>query len=273
MEKNIEQEANLSPKTVSAWQIHRRLYNWIIGWADTPYGGWVLFFLSLAESSFFPIPPDVLLAPLCLGNRKKWWQFALSCSVASVIGGMIGYGIGMFLWANVGGFFHEHVPGFHYDSVVTASGETVTGLIDANKVEVAMPMMHDTVNYPFSMTHLDGTQTSFTQSDADDIEVTVKPFTKTGSLYEAHNWKVVAVAGFTPLPYKVITISAGVFKINFLIFCIASAISRSARFFIVAGLIGRYGDTVEPLIDKYFNLLSLAFVVLLVGGVAVMKLL
>ena len=257
---------------IKSWHIHRRLYNWIIGWADTPYGGWVLFVLSFAESSFFPMPPDVLLAPLCLGNRKKWWQFALSCSVASVLGGIVGYGIGMFLWQNVGGFFHDHVPGFHYDSVIVSDNQGVPfrGLIDSDSITVKVPMMHAEVIYPVTIIQ-DGTSHTFTESQV--IDVVVKPFTKTGALYKAHDWKVVAVAGFTPIPYKVITVSAGVFEINFLIFCIASALSRSARFFLVAGLIGRFGDTVAPLIDKYFNLLTLAFVILLIGGIAVMKLL
>jgi membrane protein DedA with SNARE-associated domain len=94
-----------------------------------------------------------------------------------------------------------------------------------------------------------------------------------GSLYSEHDWKIVAIAGFSPLPYKVITITAGVFKINFLIFVIASALSRSARFFIVAGLFGWKGEAIRPFIEKYFNWLSLAFVILLIGGFAVLKLL
>lgn len=270
MKNNFETTVQNSETSPKSWHIHRRLYNWIIGWADTPYGGWVLFVLSFAESSFFPVPPDVLLAPLCLGNRKKWWQFALSCSVASVLGGIVGYCIGIFLWQNVGGFFHDHVPGFHYDSVVIGEneGETFHGLIDTDGIAVEMPMMHATPSYP--VTIMQG-ETAHTFTEAQVSEVVIKPFSKTGALYKTHDWKVVAVAGFTPIPYKVITVSAGVFKINFLIFCIASALSRSARFFLVAGLIGRYGDSVAPLIDKYFNLLTLLFVILLAGGVAIMK--
>ena len=84
---------------VPRWHLHRRLYDWVLHWAHTPYGSPALFCLSLAESSFFPVPPDILLAPLVLGNRKKWVRFALACSVASVVGGILGYLIGMGVWA------------------------------------------------------------------------------------------------------------------------------------------------------------------------------
>ena len=96
----------------------RRLYEWILHWAETKYGVPALFLLALAESSFFPIPPDVLLIPLALGARSKAIRFALVCSVASIIGGIAGYGIGYFAWWNgeaysaVALFFFNHIPGF-----------------------------------------------------------------------------------------------------------------------------------------------------------------
>jgi membrane protein YqaA with SNARE-associated domain len=87
----------------------------------------------------------------------------------------------------------------------------------------------------------------------------------------------VGIAGFTPIPYKVFTIAAGFFKMNFAVFVIASAVSRSARFFLVAGLIGilfeKYGERIQRFIDKYFNWLAIAFVVLLVLGFLVLKVL
>ena len=69
-----------SPSPVPGWHLHRRLYDWVLHWADTPYGGPALFVMAFAESSFFPIPPDVLLAPLVLGNRRKRFGYALACS-------------------------------------------------------------------------------------------------------------------------------------------------------------------------------------------------
>lgn len=206
-------EAVPARPAVPWWHLHRRLYDWVLHWADTPYGGWALFVMSFAESSFFPVPPDVLLAPLVLGNRRKWLQFAGLCSLASIIGGMVGYLIGYTVWAGIDQMvFSWHIPGINETNFDKASG-----------------------------------------------------------WYAAWNFWVVAAAGFTPLPYKVITISAGVFGINFWIFLVASAASRSARFFLVAGLMGRFGPAIKPLIEKYFNLLCLAFMVLLVGGFVLIK--
>lgn len=263
-----DQERTAKPR-VPAWHLHRRLYDWILHWADTPYGGWALFVMSLAESSFFPVPPDVLLAPLVLGNRRKWVGFATMCSVASIIGGILGYGIGMFLWVGVGNFFHDRVPGFDRDQVVMADGRELAGMIDGENVVVKPPMMKAEVTYPATLTTRDGEKVSLAAQEVTTAHV--RPFTKVGALYKEYNFWIVAAAGFTPLPYKVITISAGVFKINFLIFCIASAASRSARFFLVAGLMGILGPRIAPLIDKYFNLLCVLFTVLLIGGFAVIK--
>ena len=90
----------------------RKLYDWVLHWAETPSGPLALFFLALAESSFFPIPPDPLLIALCLGSVKKAWRFALYTSIASVIGGVIGYLIGYAIWESVDSFFFAYIPGF-----------------------------------------------------------------------------------------------------------------------------------------------------------------
>lgn len=199
---------------IAWWHWHRRLYDWVIHFADTAGGERALFLLSFAESSFFPVPPDVLLGPLALGAPKKWLRFAVFCSLASVLGGIFGYCIGMFLWSIIG---------------------------------------------PWAYTHLGG------------IGFTVENFAKFQAGYEKYDFGIVFTCGFTPLPYKVCTISAGVAKINFVGFLIASTVSRSARFFIVAGLMGWKGEKIRPFIEKYFNWLSLAFVGLLIGGFLVIK--
>jgi len=93
-------------------KLFRKLYDWVLHWADTPYGPLALFLLALAESSFFPIPVDPLLIALCLGAIKKSWRFALATSLASVTGGMIGYLIGFGIWEAVDSFFFKYVPGF-----------------------------------------------------------------------------------------------------------------------------------------------------------------
>ena len=260
---------NAQTQQVTWWHLHRRLYNWVIHFADTKHGATALFCLSFAESSFFPIPPDVLLAPLSLGAPKKWFRFALACSIASILGGILGYCIGMFLWAAVGPFFHDHVPGFAWDTVKTTSNQTINGEVRSDSLEV-ISFRHVEPKYPLSITDESGKELVFAKNDVEDIQI--NPFSTVGSLYSVHDWKIVATAGFTPLPYKVITITAGVFKINFLIFVIASAISRSARFFLVAGLFRWKGESIKPFVEKYFNWLSLAFMILLIGGFAAIKL-
>ena len=196
------------------WHWHRRLYDWVIHFADTKHGPTALFALSFAESSFFPVPPDVLLAPLALGAPRKWLRFALACSIASVLGGILGYCIGMFAWEAI---------------------------------------------HPWVFAHLGG------------IGLTEENFATFQSWYNKYDFWIVFLCGFTPLPYKVCTISAGVAGINFFGFLIASTVSRSARFFLVAGLMGWKGEKIRPFIEKYFNWLSLAFGILLIGGFLVIK--
>lgn len=166
-----------------------------------------LFVLSFAESSFFPIPPDVMLLPMCIANRARCWYYATVCSVASVLGGMAGYAIGHFLWERVKAFFFTKVPGF-----------------------------------------------------------TEHGFERVAGLYDQYDFWVVFTAGFSPVPYKLITITAGVFEIAFPVFVIASVVSRSARFFLEAWACHRFGVRAQELIDKHFNLVAIAFVVLLIGG-------
>ncbi|MFY9342403.1 MAG: YqaA family protein [Planctomycetota bacterium] len=190
----------------------RRLYDWVLHWAETPYALPALFVLSFAESSFFPIPPDVLLIALCIGEPARSYRFALWCSIASVLGGIAGYGIGMFAWDQLRDFFYAWVPGVNAESVAQVS-----------------------------------------------------------ALYDKHNFWVVFVAAFTPIPYKVCTILAGVCAINFPMFVVASAIGRSARFFLVAWLIRRFGPSIKDFIEKRFALVTFLGAGLLIGGFVAIK--
>lgn len=190
----------------------KKLYDWVLKWADTPYGSWALFILAFSESSFFPIPPDVLLIALAVGKPKKALRFALICSGGSVLGGILGYLIGWQFMAVVG---HKIIAFY--------------GLTE--KIAIM------------------------------------------ASLYNQYNAWAVGIAGFTPIPYKVFTISAGAFEVNFLIFLMASAVSRSARFFLVGGLIFMYGPRIQAFIEKYFNLLAIVFTVLLIASFFLIKVL
>lgn len=200
-------------------KLMRKLYDWVLHWAETPYGPAALIILSFAEASFFPIPPDVLLIALALGARKNSLLFALYCSLASVAGAIFGYGIGHFLWwgeggqfSNIANFFFNNIPGF-----------------------------------------------------TTDVFYNIK------DMYEEWNFWIIFTAGFTPIPFKVFTISAGAFDINFVMFMIAGLVSRSARFFLVGWLIYKFGEPIRSFIDKYFNWLAIGFTILLVGGFYIIK--
>ncbi|MCI0499992.1 MAG: DedA family protein [Planctomycetales bacterium] len=262
-----------STEKTTWWHLHRRLYNWVIHFADTPHGERALFALSFAESSFFPVPPDVLLAPLALGAPKKWFRFATLCSIASMLGGVFGYCIGIFLWFLVGNFFHTYVPGFSRDTVTLKDNTQIQCIVDTDCVRTEGFLMNlkTTIQYPLVITLPGGEKRELSEQEVSDVQV--KTFSIVGDQYRQYGWQIVAFAGFTPFPYKVITITSGIFKINFLVFVIASVLSRSARFYMVAGLFGWKGETVRPFIEKYFNWLSLLFFLLLIGGFAAIKLL
>jgi membrane protein YqaA with SNARE-associated domain len=188
----------------------RRLYDWVLHWAETPYAEWALFFIAFVESSVFPIPPDVLLSAMAVAVPRKSFRYAAICSIGSVLGGILGYMIG---W-----------------QFMTAIGEPIIrfyGLM--GKVEYIQ------------------------------------------SLYQQYDAWAVGIAGFTPLPYKIFTIAAGAFHIRFSVFVIASIVSRSARFFLVAGLFYFFGAGIQSFIDKYFDILAVAFTVCLIGGFVIMK--
>jgi len=190
----------------------RACYDWTIGWSKTKYARWALAAIAFAESSFFPVPPDVLLIPMVIAERKKWFQIALICSVCSVLGALLGYFIGYQLYELIG-----------------------QKIVDLYNLQSAV----DTV----------------TQQ------------------YNQHAFFAIFTAAFTPIPFKVFTIVAGLCKISILTLVVASAIGRSARFFLVAVLIRIFGEKIQYFIEKYFNLLTIVFTILLIGGFFCIKLL
>ena len=112
----------------------RRCYDWVLSWAPTPYAVPALFLLAFAESSFFPVPPDVLLIAMCIGTVQKSYRFATWCAIGSVVGGMAGYGIGYYLWDNelVKNFFYDYIPGVNESSVtitITAASVNIEATI------------------------------------------------------------------------------------------------------------------------------------------------
>lgn len=178
-----------------------QLFAWIDSLALMPHPGWWLFLLAFAESSFFPIPPDVLLITLGVAAPERAIWYALVCTVGSVLGGMFGYGIGLY-----GG----------------------------------RPLLYRI----------------FRESKIQAVE----------RLYDRYNAWATGIAGLTPIPYKIFTISGGAFKINFRVFVLASIASRGLRFMAEGVLLYFFGAPIRDFIYTWFNWLSVAFVVLLVGG-------
>lgn len=188
----------------------RKLYDWTVHWSKTPKAPGALFWISFIESSFFPIPPDVLLIAMTISNRHKWIRNAVIATLGSVAGALLGYLIGWGFYETLG-----------------------KPIVDAYN-------MHATVDL-------------------------------LGRKYAENAFFVVFTAAFTPIPYKAITITAGLFHINLLTLVIASVIGRAGRFFIVAGALRLFGRRIESVIEKYFDILSVAFILLIAGGFYFLK--
>lgn len=184
-------------------RIFGALYDRVLGWARHPRAPWYLGGLSVAESSFFPIPPDVMLAPMVLARPERAWFLAAITTVASVAGGVIGYFIGMFAF---------------------------------NLVE---PLLH-----------------RFGYWDA--YLLTREWFDKWGFLV------IVFIGGFSPVPYKIFTITAGAVAMALVPFVIGSLLGRGMRFFLVAALMHWGGPRFEPYLRRYVDVIGWTVVVALI---------
>lgn len=188
----------------------RRLYDWTLEKAGHRYAERWLAFISFVESSVFPIPPDVLLAPMCLSRPERAWRYAFICTAASVAGALLGYAIGLFLFETVG-------------------------------------------QWVLSIYGLE------------------EQFAEFRGSFNENGWIIVLLAGFTPLPFKVVTIASGATGLPIAILVLASIISRAGRFYLVAALLWKFGPPMKRLIDKHFGLFTAAFGILLVGGFLALK--
>ena len=189
----------------------RSLYNWTLKKAEHKYSSWILSIVSFSESSFFPIPPDVLLIPMIIAKRTKAWTYALICTLSSVIGGVAGYAIGFFLFNSIGILIVEFY-------------------------------------------HLSNSFNIFE------------------NYYKEYGILIVLGAGFTPFPFKFITIASGVFSLNIFLFILTAFIARGLRFYLLACLLFIFGEKIKILIDKYFNILAVLFFILLLGSFMLIKL-
>jgi membrane protein YqaA with SNARE-associated domain len=184
-------------------QIFKPIYDRMLEWAKHPHAARILGGLSFAESSFFPVPPDVMLAPMCLADRKKAWRFAFITTMASLAGGVAGYFIGFYLFTSIEGWLQTS----HY-------------------------------------------------WDA---------YLKGREWFASYGVWAVFIAGFSPVPYKIFTITAGVAALNLPGFILASLIGRGARFYLVAGLIVAGGAKMEAMLPRYIERIGWAVVVIAVA--------
>lgn len=175
--------------------ILKKLYNKILELSAKPKTEKILGLVAFTESSFFPIPPDLLLIPMALSRPLKWIRLALITTIFSVLGGLLGYFIGVFLWETIG-------------------------------------------QYIIEIYHLENKFSIFKEN------------------YNSQGALIVFIAGFTPIPYKLITIASGGMNLDLVIFILASTISRGARFFLLTGIIRIFGNAAKLFIDKYFSLLT-----------------
>ncbi len=178
------------------------MYDMAIRWARHRHAPWYLGGLSFAESSFFPIPPDVMLAPMAMAKRHRAWRYAWITTIASVLGGLFGYLIGMFAF------------------------------------DLVEPLLHQAGYW--------------------------ERFQTAQQWFEEWGFWIVFIAGFSPIPYKVFTISAGTIGMALLPFLIASLIGRGARFFLVAGLIRWGGERMERVLKRYIDIIGIAVIVVAV---------
>ena len=181
------------------------LYARLNALSSSPRAMPALAVVAFAESSFFPIPPDVLLVPMTLAQPRRAWQFALVATVASVLGGMLGYAIGAALYDTLGQWL---VNLYGYGAKMEALKQT----------------------------------------------------------YAQWGWLVILVKGLTPIPYKLVTITSGLLGYNFPLFVALSALTRGARFFLVAGAISRFGEPLRAAMERNFAAVLGGFAALVLAG-------
>lgn len=188
----------------------RTLYDWVMRHSAGPHAFWYLGAIAFAESSFFPIPPDVMLVPMALADRKRALLLAGWCTLMSVTGGILGYAIGSLLYNSVG---HWLIGVYGYGSQME----------------------------------------------------------EFRALYAQYGAWIILIKGLTPIPYKIVTIASGFAGYNFALFVLLSAITRGARFAIVAGLIYWFGEPVRAFIERRLELVMLGLLAVIVGGFVIAR--
>ncbi|CCJ05948.1 YqaA family protein [Methylocystis sp. SC2] len=185
----------------------KKLYDWTMSLAASRHAPLALGAIAFAESSFFPVPPDVILVPMTLAEPKKAWYFAGICTLASVAGGALGYAFGALF----------------YDTI----GQWLINLYGYGEKMEALRAF----------------------------------YAQWGAIF-------ILVKGFTPIPYKLVTIVSGLLAYNFPLFIVLSMLTRGARFFVLAAAINRFGDPIRSKLESHFGLFMGSLAVIVVAGFA-----
>jgi membrane protein YqaA with SNARE-associated domain len=301
-----ETPAILTP-TPQKKNIIRRLYDWVLSWAETRFGTPALFILAFIESSVFPVPPDVLQIALSTGKPKRAFWYATVSLVGSVAGAFLGFLIGYLFWSATQDFFYNYV--FSRETFAVVAGDEKSGITRLRFNVEAYPadtegVMNDIKNIVSSQnisyskiqqgedafsvppgevpTPLVILTTYETQADTlrtlreelSALPCVIGPIVEVPvmGLYHEHGFMAIFISAPTPIPYKLFTIAAGVCEISLWTLFIASVLGRGARFYAVAAIMYYFGPTVKIWIDKYFNLLMIVFTILVIAGIAAIKL-
>lgn len=215
-------------------RVLKRMYAWVVGWADTKWGAPALVVLSFVESSFFPIPPDPLLIALCLGKRKRSLWYAFLCTAASVAGGVAGWFIGQALFGVVVDVINALGAGPKWFGTPESAADLTAAEL------AALPREGDLVFYPDGYFHL--------------IQ----------GKFEQNALLAYFSAALTPIPYKAFTIAGGVFSVSLAMLIVGSIFGRGLRFFSLGVMIYAFGDKVKPIIERYFEWITIGVCILLV---------
>lgn len=188
----------------------KRFYKWIMDSAFNPHAMWIVSIISFAESSFFPLPPDLLIIPIVLAKRYLAWKLAWLCTLTSVIGGIVGYGIGYFMFETL--------------------GEWIINTYN----------LHST-------------------------------FERFQIEFRYWGFWIIVLKGLTPIPYKLVTIASGVAQLDMKTFIIASIITRGFRFYLLSALLWFFGPWAKDFIEKYFHLVLILSLAIIVLGFLIVK--
>lgn len=183
----------------------KKLYAWTLSLAESRHATLALAGVAFAESSFFPLPPDLILLPMSLAKPQKAWLYAAVCTAASVLGGMLGYMIGALLYDTLGQWI-IHLYGY------------------GPRIEILR------------------------------------------AFYGKWGWAFILVKGFTPIPFKLVTIVSGLLGYNFPLFVLLALITRGARFFAIALALNHFGDFFRVKLEEHFAVFTVALLAIVVGG-------